>query len=303
MRLCPRRPAQRCLQTRTRDFNTATGRRAQRFASRVGKAVEPAVHDEEETEDVEEDRDIKKAREAARTQEAILKEEARPSSSAPLSDETQAAAWIPGDVDGAIRVPPPPATDDMTPRQIAAANSTPSDEESAPLETILGMSPPESAEEENAAKPPHLQTPPYVHHFDTYTLVQQVQAGGFEEPQAVTSMKAVRGLLALNLDVAKAGLVSKSDVENESYLFRAACSELKTEIQNNRKKNEETMRRERTLLQHEVDILNQKLTQELLTLKDDLKGMFDDRKMAVRTEQRAMESKVCTCLHGEKPPF
>lgn len=45
-------------------------------------------------------------------------------------------------------------------------------------------------------------------------------------------------------------------------------------------------------MQHEGDILNQKLTQELLTLKDDLKGMFDDRKMAVRGEQRTMESKV-----------
>jgi hypothetical protein len=52
------------------------------------------------------------------------------------------------------------------------------------------------------------------------------------------------------------------------------------------------MRRERTLLQHEFDILNQKLSQELLTLRDDLKGMFDDRKMAVRMEQRAVESKV-----------
>jgi hypothetical protein len=52
------------------------------------------------------------------------------------------------------------------------------------------------------------------------------------------------------------------------------------------------MRRERTLLQHEVDIINQKLTQELLTLKDELKGMFDDRKMTVRMEQRSMESKV-----------
>lgn len=52
------------------------------------------------------------------------------------------------------------------------------------------------------------------------------------------------------------------------------------------------MRRERTLLQHEVEILNQKLTQELLALKDELKGMFDDRKMTVRTEQRAMDSGV-----------
>lgn len=56
------------------------------------------------------------------------------------------------------------------------------------------------------------------------------------------------------------------------------------------------MRRERSLLQHEVDILNQKFTQELLTLKDDLKGMFNDRKMDVRMEQRSMESAVSICL-------
>lgn len=52
------------------------------------------------------------------------------------------------------------------------------------------------------------------------------------------------------------------------------------------------MRRERTQLQHEYDILNQKLTQELLILKDELTGMFNDRKMAVRMEQREMESEV-----------
>lgn len=80
-------------------------------------------------------------------------------------------------------------------------------------------------------------------------------------------------------------------------MFRAACSELKTEIENSRKAGEEKMRRERTLLQHEVDILNQKLSQELLTLKDDLTGMFNDRRMAVRMEQRSMESKVNGFLH------
>lgn len=54
----------------------------------------------------------------------------------------------------------------------------------------------------------------------------------------------------------------------------------------------EKMRSERAQLQHEVDILNQKLTQDLLTLKDDLKGLFDDRKMAVRMEQRTMEGRI-----------
>lgn len=87
----------------------------------------------------------------------------------------------------------------------------------APLETVLQMPPPERQDQENATKSPHLQTPPYVHHFDTYTLVQQVEAGDFTAEQSITAMKAVRGLLARNLDVAKAGLVSKSDVENVSY--------------------------------------------------------------------------------------
>ncbi|KAH7321802.1 hypothetical protein BKA65DRAFT_540954 [Rhexocercosporidium sp. MPI-PUGE-AT-0058] len=228
-----------------------------------------------------------------------------PSSSAPLSEETQNAARVPGDKDadagsGSGRVSstntgteqPGVGKTEAAPSSSNSATSTSSNTPPNPLETVLHMPPPETAEEENASKPPHLQTPPYVHHFDTYTLVQQVEAGGFSNEAAITSMKAVRGLLALNLEVARKGLVSKSDVENETYLFRAACSELKTEIQNTRKKNEEAMRRERTLLQHEVDILNQKLSQELLTLKDDLKGMFDDRKMSVRMEQRTMESKI-----------
>jgi hypothetical protein len=87
------------------------------------------------------------------------------------------------------------------------------------LETVLEMPPPDTQDQEDAAKPPHLQTPPYVHHFDTYTLVQQVEAGDFSTEQSITSMKAVRALLAHNLDIAKAGLVSKSDVENVSLGF------------------------------------------------------------------------------------
>ena len=52
------------------------------------------------------------------------------------------------------------------------------------------------------------------------------------------------------------------------------------------------MRIDRAHLQHEVDILNQKLTQDSVTLKDDLSGMFNDRKMAVRMEQRGMDSAI-----------
>ncbi|PHH60666.1 hypothetical protein CDD81_1352 [Ophiocordyceps australis] len=139
---------------------------------------------------------------------------------------------------------------------------------------------------------PAMAPPPYVHHFDSYSLVKQLHGGGYSEAQATTAMKGIRALLAQNLDVAQQSLVSKSDVENETYLFSAACSELSAEIKNNRRLRDEQMRQQRTHLQHEVDILTQSLNQELLTLNDNVRGMFNDRKMAVREEQKAVDGAI-----------
>lgn len=159
-----------------------------------------------------------------------------------------------------------------------------------PIDTVLNMPSPGGQSPDD--KPPHLQPPPYVHHFDTWSLVQDLNKGGFSQHQSISLMKAVRAILTDNMDLARRGLISKSNVENETYLFRAACSELRTEIQNNRKAEMEKQRTQRAQLQHEVDILNQRMAQETLNLKDELKGMFDDRKMAAKMEQRSMESRV-----------
>jgi hypothetical protein len=141
-------------------------------------------------------------------------------------------------------------------------------------------------------KVPHIDRPRYIHHFDTYGLVKRLIDGGWSEHQAITTMKSMRLMLADNTDLAKEALVSQSQMENEAYLFKAACAELKTEVMTRRKSEQEKMRTERTQLQHEVDIISQTLTQRSGALKEDLKGMFDDRKMAVRNEQRDMESKI-----------
>ncbi len=212
-----------------RGIATTDGRR-QRFVKRHGKAVEPSspggeiaeelkvfapeqsskhVDQDKQTETAAQENDSKSQEEE--TIEEVGRRGSSPSSATPLFEEVQPAAKLPGDDDAVAgsRI----AQDTL---QAIAAN--PSDSQ-APLETVLQMPPPETVEEKNAARPPHLQTPPYVHHFDTYTLVQQVEAGGFTTDQSVTAMKAVRSLLAINLDVAKACLVSKSDVENVCCLF------------------------------------------------------------------------------------
>ncbi|KAI3337599.1 hypothetical protein HD806DRAFT_529160 [Xylariaceae sp. AK1471] len=170
-----------------------------------------------------------------------------------------------------------------TPQQTAVNDTM---QHSGPMEAVLHMPPPV------ASHHPHISKPAYVHHFDSYTLVKQLEGGGYTQGQAITVMKAVRGLLAQNLDVAQEGLVGKSDVDNETYLFRAACSELNSEVTNNRRAADEQSRQQRTQLQHEVDILSQRMTQDITTLRDDAKGMFNDRRMNVRDEQRNMESAI-----------
>jgi hypothetical protein len=164
----------------------------------------------------------------------------------------------------------------------AAAEQAPKTKSSGP--SVDEHSPP--------VKAPHMDTPRHVHHFDTYGLVQKLQESGWTDEQAITVMKGMRLMLSKNMNLAREALVSKSQVENETYLFRAACAELKTEVTARRRADQEKMRTERTQLQHEVDILNQKLNQESAAMKDELKGMFDDRQMAVRNEQRNTESKV-----------
>ena len=90
----------------------------------------------------------------------------------------------------------------------------------SPLEKVLHAKAPVGTSasfgegQSSSSKTPHLHAPPYVHHFDSFGLVKDLEKGGFQLNQAETLMKVVRALLAVNLDVAKEGMVSKSDREN-----------------------------------------------------------------------------------------
>lgn len=172
--------------------------------------------------------------------------------------------------------------------------SAPSDTD--PLEEVLQMPSPSSyltpSVSANGQKPPHLIPPPYVHHFDTYGLVRDLGKSGFTEEQSITIMKAIRGILQDNLELARESLTSKSDVQNETYLFKAACSELQQSLQASRSSEVQRQRTSRTQLQHEVDILSQRMNQDLTGLKDDLKGMFNDHKMTTRELQRSLDTAI-----------
>ena len=144
-----------------------------------------------------------------------------------------------------------------------------------------------------ASRHPHLEASPYEHHFDTYSLVNLLATEtAYDSEQAVTLMKAIRLMLAINLDVAKEGLVSKSDTENEAYLFRAACSELRTTLQTARHSEVLKQRSQRAQIQYDHDLLNQKVTQDLATMREELKGMFNDRKLGLQEQKRQVDSQI-----------
>lgn len=264
------RPQRAC-----RGFTTSPRHREDTPTQRYGKAYEhvAGVEGSEATPVTEEKTNpvVKAPAQEPAHEDAEEEEEEAPTLTTSPTTPTEASA-IPA------AAPPTPPPD------------PPKTGEARPLDSVLHIP---TAQQEEETKPPHLKTPPYVHHFDTYGLVRKLSQSQYTTDQSITMMKAVRQTLFTNMALAREGLVSKSNVENETYLFRAACSELKTEVGNIRKGEIERMHTDRNQLQHEVDILGQRLGQETQALRDELKGLFDDRKMAVRNEQRGMETKVC----------
>ncbi|KAK0674219.1 hypothetical protein QBC41DRAFT_342230 [Cercophora samala] len=230
-----------------------------------------------------------------------------PSSSQPAHDPSTIELPPPSDIDPItqtkkgspmdeiLHIVPPPSSENPQPPSSPITPSSPTEPPPpSTTTTTTTTTPPEKPTD----LPPH-QKPPkqtYIHHFDSYSLVKHLsspsQPPKYTLPQSIALMKAIRALLAHNLDTAQSGLVSRSDVDNETYLFRAACSELSTEVRKNRRVADEQLRQQRTHLQHEVDILTQRLNQDLLTLTDSVRGMFNDRKMVVREEQKAVESSI-----------
>ena len=198
--------------SRPRKFHTPTRRRQESYAQRYVPAAEPPLPPSMPL-----SRDVKKETNPASTSKASERQgndtAGKGSAQPPMEQKKDPASTR--------EAPPPRAKErEKTPRsaEMDAAESHPKEPADGPiregprqpLETVLLMERPSSEEHKHL----HLHAPPYVHHFDTFTLVKDLEKGGFTQDQSVTLMKAVRSLLAVNLDVAKDGLISKSDVEN-----------------------------------------------------------------------------------------
>jgi len=126
--------------------------------------------------------------------------------------------------------------------------------------------------------------------LDTYFLVRDLAKSGFTNDQSVTIMKAIQHILQKNIDFAKQCLISKSTVDNESYQFKAACSEFRSSLQTAYNLDTKRQHALRIQLEQESETLSQRFAQEIAGMKDNIKGMLNDYSIATQEDQRNIDT-------------
>jgi hypothetical protein len=111
------------------------------------------------------------------------------------------------------------------------------------------------------------QHPSPAHPFDTHAFVTHLEGAGFTSPVAHSLMRSVRLLLLTRSTRAQSDLLHKEDVENAAYLFKAALSELRTELNVRARNDGLALRSATNLIRREVDALDQRMKEEVGGLK------------------------------------
>ena len=194
-------------------------------------------------------------------------------------DENESGEKLGKTVEGLSGESPPILTPPLSPPPPTTTGDASNMDSSSPSDTPTSPNPPSS--------PP----PPTSHLFDTYTLVNRLSPP-FSRDQSIALMHLIRSLLTQYLSRAESNLLSHSTFENSAYLFRAASAELRSEISTLRASQLDKMRTERAQVQREFELLNGRFMEELMVCGNELRGMFDDRKMVTRVEQREVENKI-----------
>uniref|UniRef100_V5EXH4 Protoheme IX farnesyltransferase, mitochondrial n=1 Tax=Kalmanozyma brasiliensis (strain GHG001) TaxID=1365824 RepID=V5EXH4_KALBG len=119
----------------------------------------------------------------------------------------------------------------------------------------------------------------------------QLQIARRHDP-AEAIMEGVRHLITTRGRQLAHACLNKSDVENQAYLFKAALSEIRTEVQVRGRNDAAGLRSITTLLQREVDALEQKMKEDVERLKHDIQVDMSTRKAESKGEQNNLEQEI-----------
>ncbi|KAI7819194.1 hypothetical protein BC939DRAFT_389488, partial [Gamsiella multidivaricata] len=130
------------------------------------------------------------------------------------------------------------------------------------------------------------------HNFNTNKIVSKLENNGFQRGQAEGIMRIMKSLIGQHTNKIRKNMLTKGDLENESYLFKAALTELRTELQILRKNDAAALAIRTEIISREIDSLNQKLREDIANVKNDIAIDMNSRKSDVREEQKALEIRI-----------
>ncbi|KAF9170809.1 hypothetical protein BGX21_000502 [Mortierella sp. AD011] len=130
------------------------------------------------------------------------------------------------------------------------------------------------------------------HNFNTNKIVSKLEKNGFERGQAEGIMRVMKALIGQHTSRIRKNMLTKGDLENESYLLKAALTELRTELQILRKNDAAALAIRTEIISREIDSLNQKLREDIANVKNDIAIDMNSRKSDVREEQKQLEIRI-----------
>jgi len=198
---------------------------------------------------------------------------------------------------------PPPAVDSSTtpspPSAVPTSTGVRFDSSSADTssEFVPASNPPVLANPVNvpqsSSKLPTPQNTPgsqlYAHSpFNTYKFFSELEKT-FATPTARGLMRASRALLLDRTGRVKREALSGKDLESQAYLFKAALSEMRTEMTMRRRNGSAGMRTATAALRREVDALDGRMKEDIDTLKHEIQMELDSRKSEAKNDLRQQD--------------
>ncbi|KAI8820754.1 uncharacterized protein EV422DRAFT_567647 [Fimicolochytrium jonesii] len=129
-----------------------------------------------------------------------------------------------------------------------------------------------------ATRPGQRRTITSRFNFDTYKLVRQLERQGFTRGQAVAIMKSINAVLVDSTLSIRSGILSKTDLENQTYLYKAHLQELRNELQLLRQNDSAQLKSDTEQILRDTETMNAKFSELVGNLKSDVSMDLNNHK-------------------------
>lgn len=118
---------------------------------------------------------------------------------------------------------------------------------------------------------------PERQYLDTLTIFNELKELGFNDKQSDLILKLVKDNLSHQVDNLDEKILTTLELENELYLFEAASSELRVEIQRSRENEFSILNKEKKVLENYLIEEGDELNKQLIISKNDSQVLINDQ--------------------------